>query len=152
MQYVQKLLQPNMMFTKADCPGARRARSPSTIERSSSSVTHSRSPASARRIISGRRCSTCVPNTRLTNGNRSNSRTATSRCCIMQPQTAITASGRSSLISRVKPTLPNTRRSAWSRTQQVLNTITSASCIDAARRIPSDSSSPAMVSLSRTFI
>ena len=100
MQYVQKLLQPNMMFTKADCPGARRAGSPSTIERSS--LVRDAQPLAGKRAADHLR--QAVQHMRAEHEaderkpvEQPHRDLALLASC--SPQTAITASGRSSLIS-----------------------------------------------------
>ena len=71
-------------------------------------------PASALSINAGRRPSRFVPNTMSTYGNRFlKSFSATSFCCVMQPNTPRIRLGFSSFSSRSAPILPNTRFSAW---------------------------------------
>ena len=86
------------------------------------------------------------------NGYRFMSFSAMPGCCTMQPHTPVISSGFTFFNSLSQPTLPSARRSALSRTQQVLYMTRSASSRDAASCMPMRSSMPAICSLSCAFI
>ena len=71
---------------------------------------------------------------------------------IMHPQTAITMSGFCFRTSFSQVTLPSARRSAFSRTQQVLKITKSASSRFTEGTMPISSSMPAIFSESWAFI
>ncbi|MPN03301.1 hypothetical protein SDC9_150528 [bioreactor metagenome] len=127
MQYVQKLSHPYMMVTLVEKLLSRKTGNPSAISPSPSETAKTRLPAKTSSRRTGNLCSSLVPNTISTKGNRLYSFLATSSCCIMQPQTATQRPGCSSFCFLRAPTFPNTRFSACSRTQQVLKRIRSAS-------------------------
>ena len=103
------------------------------------------------RIIAGSRCSVCGPNTRSTYGARAT--IAAPSCDATQPPTPISTSGRAALSARTRPRSWNTRSCAFSRTEQVLNRMTSASSGRSVEREPSEAASTsAMRSESYSFI
>ncbi len=153
MQYEQKLLQPYMMLTKPKYGFERFSGSPSQMVPpvSSTSNTCTRSLSTFSRY-SGNRYALCVPNTRSIKGYWRISDSAMPSSCVMQPPTQMISSGLSFFSSFSQITLPSALFSAFSRTQQVLYRIRSASSRVAASVKPISVSMPANVSLSRTFI
>ena len=127
MQKVQVLLQPTLIDTQAECAESRRegsvdGRPPGP--RGSRPGPRARPGARASRA--GRLPMLWVPKTTSTHGAR---RTISLRSfCARQPPTAICSSGLASLSGRRCPRLPYRRLSAFSRTAQVLKTMTSAAC------------------------
>src|SRR5215207_5935438 len=92
----------------------------------------------------------CVPNTTSTWPARSTMRSRS--FCARQPPTAIWRSGRRSLRLFSRPRWPYSLLSAFSRTQQVLSTTTSASSTSSVCSMPSAASNPAIRSESCSFI
>ena len=94
-------------------------------------------------IMSGSRCSVCGPKTRSTNGARavmpSPSWLAT------QPPTPMTTPGRCCLIRRHSPSSENTFSWAFSLTEQVLTSSTSALEASSVSSSPSDSTSTSRI-------
>src|SRR4051812_21856040 len=90
------------------------------------------------------------PNATSTNGNWANTRSFID--CAQQPPTPMTRSGSSRLSLRASYRCATKRSSAFSRIEQVLNRIRSASARWGTSAYPSDSSMPFMRSESCSFI
>ena len=152
MQKLQYLLQPSMTDTKARAPSARGAGSRSNFSISGKlTSTTGRPCARSSAIMSGRRCRVCGPNTRSTYGARS--LMASPSWLATQPPTPMITSGRSSLRRRHSPSSENTFSCAFSRTEQVFMSSTSASAGSSAGLRPAPSrSTSAMRAESYSFI
>ncbi len=151
-QNVQYLLQPSMIDTNAEAPSTRGGGRWSNFSISGNEMSTCGRPLSRRaRISAGRRCSVCGPKTTSTKGAR---RTIASPSWLAtQPPTPMIRSGRSRFSSRTRPRSWNTRSCAFSRTEQVLNRMTSASSGRSVAERPSlSASTSAMRSESYSFI
>src|SRR5260221_2899669 len=141
-----------MIETNADAPSTLGAGRWSNFSISGKLVSTCGSPVARRRASSsGRRCRVCGPNTTSTNGARSTMPAPS--WLATQPPTAIINPGRARLICFTRPRSANTFSCAFSRTEQVLKTMTSASSARSVASRPSASrSTSAILSESYSFI
>src|SRR3954468_18099803 len=147
MQYEQRQLQPTEICTHA---WNSRVRLPG---RWPVKPSNSKKPCAVSESLVRNSASlwTCPgPNATSTNGKRS--KTSSFSDCAQQPPTPTTRSGFSDFSRLASPRCPMRRLSAFSRIEQVLKRIRSASPRSAASRYPSDSSMPFMRSESCSFI
>ncbi len=151
-QNVQYLLQPSMIDTNALAASTRGGGRWSNFSISGNEMSTCGTPVSRRaRISAGSRCSVCGPNTTSTYGARRTM--APPSCDATQPPTPMMRSGRSAFSARTRPRSWNTRSCAFSRTEQVLNRMTSASSGRSVATRPSDApSTSAILSESYSFI
>ncbi len=151
IQYVQNLLQPSIMGTKATYFEVRVVAGMSHLSpsaRSSRSITR-RSPSRARFTNSGSRSVARVPTIRLTDGLLS--KRAFPSNCATQPMTPTTGS----MPRRCRRTSPIRVKTLWaarSRTEQVLKITTSAASGDWHNSNPAARKRTSARSLSATFI
>ncbi len=125
MQKLQYLLQPSMIETNAVAPSARGAGKRSNFSISGKLTSTTERPVRfSSASISGRRCSVCGPKTRSTNGARRV--IASPSWLATQPPTPMMTCGRSDLNRRHSPNSENTFSCAFSRTEQVFISRTSA--------------------------
>jgi hypothetical protein len=126
MQKLQYLLQPSMMDTKARAPAVRGAGSESNFSIAGKLTSTCARPVRFKSaIICGRRCNVCGPNTRSTKGARSVM--ASPSWLATHPPTPMITSGRWDFRRRHSPRSENTFSCAFSRTEQVFISSTSAS-------------------------
>ncbi len=115
-----------MIETKALGPSTRAGGRWSNFSISGNEMSTCEWPLWRRRaIMSGSRCSVCGPNTTSTYGARETM--AAPSWLATQPPTPITRSGLAAFSAFIRPSSENTFSCAFSRTEQVLNRITSAS-------------------------
>jgi len=126
MQKLQYLLQPSITDTQARAPSARGSGRRSNFSISGKLTSTAARPVRRRASISsGRRCRVCGPNTRSTNGARAV--TPKPSWLATQPPTPMSTCGRRCLSERHSPRSENTFSCAFSRTEQVFMSSTSAS-------------------------
>jgi len=141
-----------MMETKALPPATRGAGRRSNFSISGKLTSTCGVPVSRRRASSsGSRCSVCGPNTTSTNGARATMPAPS--WLATQPPTAIMSRGLARFRCFTRPRSANTFSCAFSRTEQVLKTMTSASSARTAGSSPSAcASTPEMRAESTSFI
>jgi hypothetical protein len=119
------LLHPSITETNAEVPAVRGAGKRSNFSISGKlTSTCARPVRRSSAIISGSRCSVCGPNTRSTNGARA--AIASPSWLATHPPTPISTCGRCAFSRRHSPSSENTFSWAFSRTEQVFISRTSA--------------------------
>jgi len=152
MQKVQNFEQPSMIETKAEAPLISDGGIASNFSISGKETSTAALPLALRSAIScGKRCSVCGPKTTSTYGARA--MIASPSWLATQPPTPITRFGFSFFRWRTRPRSWKTFSCAFSRTEQVLNRMMSASSGLSVLMTPSEAlSTSAILSESYSFI